>query len=173
MYGGGMSTQLVRGPQAEFLMVRFFDYIKPGKKYVYRIQVVLEDPNHPQSPSAQPIDRSLADVVRTRLAKVAEDEAKQTAAKKTPVRLYTVTSEWSEATAPVFVETPPETYAGGVTLPRMLDIVRGAEPNLGQKSGYALPLDGEPTAEVMDLSWDPKYATDLPSIVPSGARHTV
>ncbi|MCA9143725.1 MAG: hypothetical protein H6821_09340 [Planctomycetaceae bacterium] len=167
MMGGGMSAQLVRGPQAEFLMVRFFDFIQPGKKYVYRIQVVLEDPNHPQMLPMQPQDRILADTVRTRLAAVAEEEAKQTAAKKTPIRLYTLTSEWSEPTAPVFVKPMSESYAGGVTLPRMLDVIRSSDPNVGKKSGYSVPADGEPVADFMNLSWNSKYAVDFPGIVPA------
>ena len=172
-YGmGGGSLQLTRGPEAEFLMVRFFDYIQPGKKYVYRIQVVIEDPNHPQMPASQPLDRILADTVRTRLTTLAEEEAKQTAAKKTPVRLYSLTSEWSEATAPVFVKMSSDAYAGGVTLPRMMDIMRSSEPNLGQKTGFSLPADGEPTAKVMNLTWNPKYAVDLPGIV-AASRGTV
>ncbi len=162
---GGAGTQLVRGPQAEFLMVRFFDQIKPGKKYIYRIQVVLEDPNHPQIPQQQPQDRILADTVRTRLATVTADEVKQTAAKKTPIRLFSLTSEWSEPTAPVYVKQQSDTYAGGVTLPPMRDILRTAEPNPPQKTGYALPADGEPTAQVMNLSWNSKYATDVPGIL--------
>ena len=169
---GGMSSQLVLGPQAEFLMVRFFDhFVKPGKKYVYRIQVVLEDPNHPQNPLAQPQDRNLADTARVRLAKVAADEAKETAARKTPVRLYTLLSAWSEPTAPISVDLPSETYAGGVAQPRRLDILRSSEPNILKKSGYSVPADGEPTAEVMNLAWNPKYAIDLPGIVtaPRGA----
>ena len=160
-----MNSQLVRGPQAEFLMVRFFDYIQPGKKYVYRVQVEVEDPNHPRNPQAQPQDRDLHDTVRTRLATVAADEAKQAAALKTPIRLFTLKSEWSEPTAPVFVSLKPETYAGGVTIPRLLDIVRSSEPNIGQKTGYSIPAEGEPTADVMNLTWNPKYAIDLPGIL--------
>lgn len=162
---GGTGLQQVRGPQAEFLMVRFFDEIAPGKKYVYRIQVVLEDPNHPQFPQQEPQSRILADTVRTRLANVAAEEVKQTAAKKTPIRLFSLTTEWSEPTAPVFVKPQSEIYAGGVTLPLMRDILRSTEPNQLQKTGYTLPADGEPTAQVMNLSWSSKYAVDMPGIL--------
>ncbi|MEO8493815.1 MAG: hypothetical protein ABI614_02005 [Planctomycetota bacterium] len=163
--GGGMGGQLVRGPQSEFLMVRFFDlFAQPGKQYVYRIQVWLEDPNHPQNPQSQPQDRYLSDTTRTRLAGVAAEEAKQTAAAKTPVRVYTVASEWSEPTAPVSISLNPEIYAGGVTLPRALEIMR-TDPTGIQKTGYSIPADGEPTAEVMSLSWDSDYPVDLPGIL--------
>ncbi|MBC8353360.1 MAG: hypothetical protein H8E66_15280 [Planctomycetes bacterium] len=165
--GGGASAQLVRGPEAEFLMVRFFDFsVKPGKKYVYRIQVEIEDPNHPRSLQMQPQDQILADTVRTRLTKVAGEESKQAAALKTPIRLFTVTSDWSDASSPVSVDLASnETYAGGVNLPRMLDVAYSSGPNVGQKSGYAVPADRESSAEVMSLTWNSTYAVDLPGII--------
>ncbi len=170
---GGMGVQAVRGPQAEFLMVRFFDiFTKPNKQYVYRVRVVLEDPNHPQFAQNQPLDRSLADTVRARLASMTADEAKKSAAAKVPVRNYMILSEWSEPTPPVSWSLTSETYAGGVALPRMLDIPRvNADPTSTQKISYSLPADGEPEATVMSLSWDTKYATDVAGIVkaPRGA----
>lgn len=172
MYGGGMSAQLVRGPQAEFLMVRFFDFIKPGKEYVYRVQVVLEDPNHPQIPRSEPDNRHLADTVRTRLAALVAEEEKQALEKKTPVRLYSLTTEWSEPSAPVSVSLSPETYAGGVVQPRTLDVYYSSGPEAGKKSGYTVPADVEPTADVMSLNWDSKYAVDLPGIL-AASRGTV
>jgi hypothetical protein len=164
---GGASAQMVRGPQAEFLMVRFFDYsIKAGKKYVYRIQVVMEDPNHPQNPQNAPADRSLADAVRTRLVSVAADEAKQSAEHSTPVRLFTLKSEWSEPTNPVSIERLSDTFAGGVTQPpRRLNIPNRGSTNPKSKSGYSVPADKDATAEVMSLAWSRDFAIDLPVIL--------
>lgn len=169
---GGMGVQAVRGPQSEFLLVRFFDiFTKAGIQYVYRVRVVLEDPNHPQFAQSQPLDRNLADTVRMRLVDVAADEAKKTAAAKAPVRNYMVLSEWSEPTAPVSWGLTSEAYAGGITLPRMLDIQRSVDPSSPQKIVYSVPADGEPEATVMNLSWNPKYAIDVAGIVkaPRGA----
>jgi hypothetical protein len=46
---GGTSGDMA--PQVSFLLLRFFDFgVEPGKKYKYRVQLVLEDPNQSASP---------------------------------------------------------------------------------------------------------------------------
>jgi hypothetical protein len=133
-------------------MVRFFDYVAPGKQYIYRVQVLLEDPNHPRIPQEAPHDSILDQTVRERLVKVAADEQ----SKRT--RLFYLTSAWSDPTDPVSVNIEPNTYAGEISLPTRL---------IRTKDGYTVPVDGEPTAKVMAVSWSPEYAIDLPGIVDS------
>jgi hypothetical protein len=43
------------------------------------------------------------------------------------------------------------------------------DPASGKKIGYSVPVEGEPIAKVMAVTWNPTYATDLPAIV-SGSR---
>ena len=165
---GGMAMAAPASPQAEFYMVRFFDYIQPGKKYIYRVQVLVEDPNRPRLAQAAPHDSILDQTVRDRLVKVAaEERAKNT-------RLFYFTSDWSEPTKPISAQISTNTYAGGVSLPaRMVEIVdpTSIDPATKQrkpaKTGYTVPADGEPTAKVMTVSWSPTYAIDLPGIVDS------
>ena len=49
MYGDGMyGAGMTYGPTVDYLLIRFFDFnVEMGKKYRYRIQLLLEDPNHP------------------------------------------------------------------------------------------------------------------------------
>lgn len=158
----GSSGQMMGGvadvPQAEFKMVRFFDYIPSGKKYIYRVRFLIEDPNHPQMPQSAPHDSILDQTVRDRLAKVAQEE-------QTKGRVFYLTSEWSDPTPPVSADVSRKLYVGGVTTPRMLDIVRPEDRQ--QKSGFTTPADGEATAKVMSVGWDTKYGIDLPAIIDS------
>jgi len=154
---GGMPG-MTPGPQVEFLLVRFFDYIPAGKKYVYRIQLVMEDPNHPQNPQVAPADRTLDKTAQERLSAVtAEEEAKKT-------RVYYRTTEWSEPTPAAYVEPRRFTFAGAATAPRTFDIPYGSGPAAGQRTGYTLPAEDELRGEIMTTVFDPGYAVDVPAV---------
>jgi hypothetical protein len=64
---GNQPTTLPRG--VDFWLLRFFDFsVEPGKKYKYRVRLVLSDPN-----MGQGIEKSmLAPAVQDRLAKLAQ-----------------------------------------------------------------------------------------------------
>ena len=144
------------GPQAEFAMIRFFDYIGTGTKYIYRVQVLIEDPNHPENAQSAPHDSILDQTVRERLVKVAAEE------RASSRRKFYLTSAWSEPTAPVSVQAARHTYAGGATQPERTLPIKTA---VGGKTGYTVPAEGEPTAQVMSVAWNTKYAVDLPGLV--------
>jgi hypothetical protein len=53
-------TELPRG--VDYWLVRFFDFtVQPGKKYKYRVQLVLADPNYGIPSSANMLDQSVLD----------------------------------------------------------------------------------------------------------------
>jgi len=154
---GAVAAESEQPEQPEFVMIRFFDYIKPGKKYIYRVRAILEDPNHPENSQLTPHQKTLDDAVRKRLMTIAATE------QKTRRRMYFLTTDWSEISPPVSAPTTASssTYAGSVELPGLLTIPLGGT---SKRSGFTVP-DGEPTAEVMSVSWDPKLAADVPAIL--------
>jgi hypothetical protein len=95
-YGGGMGgggmragnqpTTLPRG--VDFWLLRFFDFsVEPGKKYKYRVQLVLHDPN-----MGAGIEKSmLAPAVQDRLAKLAQTAK----ANKKPISQVRYVDDWS------------------------------------------------------------------------------
>jgi hypothetical protein len=149
----------VDNSRPEFLMVRFFDFIKPGKKYVYRVQVVLEDPNRPKDAIRTPHQRTLHDTVRKRLTTVLAHE------QRTRKRYYYRATEWSEPTAPVSAPTGKvETYAGPVNQPPMQAIPYGEGQGKKGPSGFAIS-DNAPKAKVMSITWNDVLSIDVPAIV--------
>ena len=88
--------------EAEFLLIRWFDFrVTPGKKYRYRIRVLLEDPNHPQDARFDPPPDSLDETVKARLNVVAEQEARLSG------RIYYVYTDCSEPSEVVSVDASP------------------------------------------------------------------
>jgi hypothetical protein len=82
---GGQPMVLPRG--VDFWLLRFFDFsVEPGKKYKYRVRMVLADPNVGMRDSA------LAPAVLDRLAKIAQD-AKAKNTRRSEVRYV---DDWSE-----------------------------------------------------------------------------
>lgn len=94
----------------DHLLVRFFDYsVTPGASYRYRVQLLLEDPNHPKDPGMQPPERLLHRSVQTRLMTVAEEET------TSGRRIYWRRSPWSEPSDVVTVDSAPSARAADMT----------------------------------------------------------
>ena len=144
-YGAGGDPTLNQ-PLVKYKLVRFFDFVKPGKKYRYRVRLLLEDPNRPRNPSAQPNIRILTKDVQERLEKVAEEE------EKLGRRLYYVNTEWSEPSNVVSLDIPKAVVAGGVVAPRRVPLKTG---------GPSIEM-GEPSAKVLTVKWDGKRAVQVP-----------
>jgi hypothetical protein len=152
-YGGysGMSPgmSMARGPRADYLLVRFYDFsAQPGRIYRYRVQVLLEDPNHPENPRMEPSERTLADEVKTRLASIAEEE------KTKNRRVYYLRTDWSDPSDAISIGDAATTLAGKVDIGRTIEV-----PGVNVE----LPLD-EPKGQIMSVVWDSTYAADAPSI---------
>jgi hypothetical protein len=152
MGGMGMPT---RGPKAEYLLVRFFDLrVMPGRKYRYRIQVLVEDPNHPRDPRYDPKERTLDDAVKVRLKEVEAEEAKAD-----NQRIYYRRSEWSAPSGIVTVEAPSMTFAGEVQLPTTARTIEGSP---GDRYTSA---QTEPSGKVIAVAWNSRLAVDVPGVM--------
>jgi hypothetical protein len=149
-YGGMSGMAAARGPRAEFLLVRFYDLsAKPGRKYRYRVQVLVEDPNHPQDPRMAPNERSLDEDVKTRLKEV---EAREETDNR---RYYFVRTEFSEPSDVISLDLNATALAGDVEAARSTSL-----PNFDGTMPTA-----EPTGELISVVWDSDYACDVPALV--------
>ncbi len=145
------STLTVRGPQIDHLMIRFFDMTAElGKQYRYRVQVWLEDPNHPLDSRLQPQDRALSDEVRQRLAQIDKEYGGERHLTST-----TLKSEFSEPTDVVAIEPRRVTLAGPI---------KPAGEMKFKNSPLRIPT-GEPSAKLLSIVWDNELAVDVPGFV--------
>jgi hypothetical protein len=131
---------------AEYRLLRYYDFsVDPAKRYRYRVQLLLEDPNNPRDPAQAPEPGTLEGDVITRI------EAKNKAAGR---RVYWRETDWSEETA--IVDFPPtrRVLAGEVS-PARYEIL-GPRAKILRKG---------PLATVMALVWDTGQAVWVPGIV--------
>lgn len=169
-YGAGGGSPFGAGlaaVQPEHKLVRFYDFAdpknpnspKPGRKYVYRVHIAVEDPNFPMNPLLQPPMRTLSPEVYARVSK--KDLASKDDPTKRDPRLW---SDWSEASAPVSLPDLTRVYVGPV---------QPADMAVARRSGQqgAQPVEYQrnpPQAEVVALQWDKALAANL--IVPLETR---
>ncbi|MEZ6116090.1 MAG: hypothetical protein R3C28_05895 [Pirellulaceae bacterium] len=142
-YRGGEGGSMNRLPDSEFVMFRYFDFgVEPGKKYVYRAQVILEDPNDPASDNKKPSTASCDSSVIRRLQEQKSDPA---------YRQYARFSDWSEASSAVRISSGNNVLTGKVQAPsedRRLKIVKPGE---------------EPSAIALAIAYDRNRAMDVPA----------
>ncbi len=84
MSGYGSGRRRLEKDPPEYKLIRFYDFAidprdpnspKPGRQYVYRVRVAVEDPNFPKNPSLQPRGSSLdANAYVNYMAKVSNVE---------------------------------------------------------------------------------------------------
>lgn len=150
---GGMGMAGVQYEAPKYKLIRFFDYdVEPGKKYQYRIQVLIEDPNRPREEGFEPDPRSLSTAVAQRVKQANEaDTAKNT-------RTFWRETEWSE---PSDIVTLPEAdrFVGG-------EVNAGRSIYLADQKAY-LPIE-EPSATVLPIIWDAARAVEIPGYVDKG-----
>ena len=142
----------------DYKLIRFYDFRdfsgsdrsapQPGRKYVYRIRVAIEDPNFPENPAAQPRNSTLSAEVFRRVEREAANAA------RTNRRISRRWSEFSEP-SPV-VSLPPTTaaYAGPVvpaTIRKMQ--VDGREVEFTQKPA---------TGKLVVAQWHRTYQVPVP-----------
>jgi len=138
MSGAQMTTK--------YKLVRFFDLTaEPGKLYRYRVQLLVEDPNHPQNPLMDVPARLLSDEVAARVTDLQAKEPKEGAR-----RYYYRRSDWSEPSEPVSVEPEGRFYVGPV-----------ARPNVStHKNGAILVRDPLQMSGAV-VRWDHNWAVDV------------
>jgi hypothetical protein len=166
---GMMGGPLEPGPQVDYLLIRFFDFgVEPGKRYRYKVQVIIEDPNHPALAAMSPLDRFLDESVKKRLVSVEaeEKEKKKRFADRPPMeqqllgRVYYLRSEFSEPSDVVTIQVPPTTIAGAISGARYAALPKesGAPPDLQVQTD-------EPTGKMMSVIFDPDRTVDVPGVI--------
>jgi hypothetical protein len=154
---GGMPGQ-VRRPVAKHLMVRFFDLTaEVGKSYRYRVSVLLEDPNRPQNPQAEPSRRILEQTVVARLTKIEADDQEYQKRTNTPRRTFYVQTAWSEPSGVVKVQGNDGFFAGAVTPGRFIKLAtrpgeQGPEVQITESAG-----------KMVVVAWDRRRAVEVPA----------
>ena len=155
MMGGGMmggGNALAGQSIPEFMMVRFFDLTAvPGQVYRYRVQLLMEDPNHPNvsinrnyPQHTAPPARSLDEDVIARISQLDDPEHKN----------FWRQTEWSEPTAPVRVPNPTQVFAGSVA---------AQTPSKAMMQGASVSyLDKEPVGTLLPVIWDKDRGVDIP-----------
>lgn len=126
---GSMGSRNAGGVPAKdvsYWLLRFFDFsVQPGKKYKYRVQLVLADVNN-TNPSAavRMVDKDALDsTVHARISKEAE-EAKKIGKTPQPIRR----TEWSEPSMTVGIPLSGDVLVAGVKAPS--DALANDEPRL-------------------------------------------
>jgi len=170
-YGEGMAMGPgQQGPEvalAKYRLLRFTDTtIVPGKKYRYRVKLILEDPNNPyvgdapprwdparNTPLRKPSIQSMspAALARVRRAEQANDP------KTRPFLLYTDPSEPSD-----IVELPPVNryFAGKATAGNGNPLAIGTPPNVTMTPPI---LSTQPSANLLTVGFDSRLAVDVPA----------
>jgi hypothetical protein len=143
-------------PRVKHKMVRFFDFsAEPGKSYRYRVQLVLEDPNRPANPAADPNKRILERTVVERLAKIeAEDEAYFRKEGKRR-RTFYVKTEWSEPSNVVSLSKLSRVVGGSVQAGKRVKIGMAKDAPTVQTSG--------PAGTLVVVEWDKRRAIEVPA----------
>src|SRR5439155_14731647 len=86
--------------------------VELGRKYRYRVQVRLNDPNHPRGDLLPPSLASLDEKVRTRVREIdAADAAKPKLADGQIQRTYWRDSPWSEPSPVAELPSPTRVFA--------------------------------------------------------------
>jgi hypothetical protein len=160
MGGGSMGIRSIVD-QPDHKLIRFYDFRdtsgmdkaapQPGRKYVYRVRIAIEDPNFPRSPAMQPRNSTLsAEVFR----RVEQETAK---ASKTNRRNSIRWSEFSEPSAAVSLPSSSTAFAGPV--------VPGVVRRL-QADGREIEFTQKPpVGKVAATQWDSVYNVPVPMVM--------
>jgi hypothetical protein len=151
---GGMFAMMSSANEPDHKLIRFYDFRdlpggpQPGRRYVYRVRIGIEDPNFPRDERAQPRDSTLSvDVFR----RVQQEKAKATQANR---RNFIRFSDWSAPSPMVSLPPTNQAYAGPVTPPATRKMqVQGREIEFVQKP---------PVGKLVVAQWDRTYQAPVP-----------
>ena len=160
MGGGMMGGSSADSVNTEYKLVRFIDFTaKPMKKYVYRVQLVLEDPNNPRDTALDINLRMLAGESATRVAERRKDEKVNDKGQR--LDKYYLRTEFSEASEVVWLNNDERFYAGPVEKPGFA--TNGANAEVHTKN----PPKGKLATVKTSLSvTDQRLAVDVPADIP-------
>jgi hypothetical protein len=140
MAGDGMGYDSGLAPPPKYKLIRFTDTtVEPGRKYRYRLKVLLHDPNHPAPSYVAPSLSSLHQDVRERI-------------KKLDSSVFYVASEWSEPSPVAELPAPDQYFAGSVTQPAAHSLVPGKP---------LVPVTTHPTGKSLVVVWDGTKVVDV------------
>lgn len=141
MGGMGMGGQQASlGPQVKYKLIRVTDFsVEPGRKYRYRLKLVLDDPNNSQI-FAAPRPAALDPEVQTRIS---ADRGKN--------RYYLAGKDWSAPSDVVSLPAEHWFYAGKVDSDSGQVLVKDTRP-----------VRREPTAKIVAIVHDREKGADVP-----------
>jgi len=144
--GEGAYDSSSSGEDVEHYLFRFYDtHAEPGKSYVYRVKLLVEDPNYPRDPAMRPPTRTLSPDVIERL-------------KRRPDKsVWWRESPYSEVSPVAHVPDTEKVLAGSV------DPGKVARP---PQRDFEI-RQTEKSAKMMALVWDHEKALDVPGVVES------
>lgn len=149
----GMGIDPTQMDAPKYKLIRFFDFdVDPRKKYRYRVQVLIEDPNRPQEPSYAPDPRTLTVAVAQRVKAAEEADAAKS------VRKYWRETDWSEPSGVVSLPAPERFMGGEVLAGRSLEI---RDESIKTMPPLVIPLE-ESAASVYPVTWDAARALEKP-----------
>jgi hypothetical protein len=144
--GGSINLDTYRPVKQK--LVRFVDFnVEPGKKYQYRIQLVLADPNHPREPSDAPDVTTLDDKARERVKAIDAKDAKA----GSNARTYWVTTPYSEPSEPVSLPRA-DRFLASESVPASTATIAGAAVSTH-----------EPHSKVLSVKWDDSLGIYAPA----------
>jgi hypothetical protein len=143
---GGMGGELQSANIPDYKLVRFYDFsAKIGHVYRYRVQLLVEDPNHPNTtPDDEYRDHPVPKQVTLK------DDVIQRI-KKLDSSIFYRSTPWSEPSAPVAVLDSLQ-FAGGTA-----DVVKILTDPVSRRSFQ----DHEPSGVVKTIMWDEHRAVDV------------
>jgi hypothetical protein len=137
---------LVSNNIPDYKLVRFYDFsAEVGHVYRYRVQLLIEDPNHPNTRSGDEYRNHPAPKQVTLTNDVVQR------IKQLDSSIFYRATPWSEPSEPVTVMDPLQ-FAGGTT-----DVVK----NLTDPVSRRLFQDHEPSGVVKTIMWDERRAVDI------------
>ncbi|WP_417750079.1 hypothetical protein [Rosistilla oblonga] len=167
--GGMMGSTVVVA--SEYKLIRFYDFRdsprrnengpQPGRKYVYRIQVAVEDPNYPINGRFAPPLKTLDPEVLDRVQRRTAEDAVITKQQGSTYRSGYLWSAWSEPSPPASL---PELtwFAGGSIKPETTTTLEG-------KTFEKSPA----TADIVAVNWDWGFATERTAEFETATRGSV
>ena len=121
-----------------YKLLRFFDFeVQPGRTYVYRVRLMLEDPNYPRNSALQPATSTMKPDTVIRVQDLQAADRRSDA----KTRTSKLTTGWSAVSPPISVPSRSRLFASSV----------------GKRT---LPL----SATAVYAEWDPSLATAVPEM---------
>ena len=156
MPGFGAGASAVAAFVPEVKLIRFYDFHdpknanspQPGRRYVYRVQAVLVDPNYPREESQQPAWRYLAAETFERVQKLLNED--KAAGKGRSSYLYT---PWSAPSSVVALPPKAWTVAGPIDPAKYVEL--GQPPVIAERDSAQ--------SHLVAVQWDDRRAIDVPA----------